>query len=142
MDRVREAGGPAKLIVLFLTVWVGCGLIGSAVIWGADYRNQRLYSTLGERGVVVGAVVTATDPGDHNRVFYSFFAGGTAYSSSDSSWPPNPLARELAVGDELYVVYDSANPNASCACDPHKAAVAGEWWRNLIGGMFLGQSSP
>src|SRR6266581_4404308 len=93
MDRV-EARGPAKLILLFLAVWIACGLVGTAGLWAADRGNQNLYSTLEKRGVVTSAVVIGTDPRNHNTVSYS--------------------------------------------CDVHEAAVAGEWWRQFLAGMFLG----
>ena len=36
------------------------------------------------------------------------------------------------------MVYDPMDPNVSCSCDVHEAAVAGEWWRQFLAGMFLG----
>ena len=81
---------------------------------------------------------TETDPGNHDMVYYSFVDRGETYSSSDNSSLPNPSASDLAIGDELYVVYDTMDPSSSCACDPHAAAVSSEWWRMFVAGMLLG----
>jgi hypothetical protein len=135
---MRELPGPVKVVVLFVVLWVACGLVGTAALTAADASNQRLYSTLIKRGVQVDATVTRTEPQNHSTVFYTFVADGVTHSSSSVSWPPNPAASELSIGDDLYVVYDSADPSTSCACDPQKAAVPNELWRRLISGLFLG----
>ncbi len=127
-----------RLGVAFLLIWLGCGVIGALLISAMDHSNQALYSRLEHHGVAVNAVVTGTQPSNHNTVFYSFVADGRTYSSSDVSWPPNPEASQLAVGDKVYVVYDARDPNVSCACDPRAAAVPAQWWRRLIAGLFLG----
>src|SRR5438552_3350070 len=80
-------------------------------------------------------MVTDTEPHNHQTVFYSFDAGGVTYSSSGTSDPPNPLAGELAIGDDLYVVYDQTDPNVSCPCDPYNESVT--WWQQFLAGMFL-----
>lgn len=137
MDRLREAEG-GKFFLLIVVVWLTCGLVCTAGVWAMGYSNQRLYSTLKERGVVVRATITETDPGNHDMVYYSFVDRGETYSSSDNSSLPNPSASDLAIGDELYVVYDTMDPSSSCACDPHAAAVSSEWWRMFVAGMLLG----
>jgi len=128
----------ARLGLVFVGVWLVCGAVGALMITALDYGNQKVYSQLEKHGVVVDAVVTGTEPNNHNTVFYSFLANGRRYSSGDRSWPPNPDASQLTVGGRVYVVYDRRDPSVSCACDPHKTARPLRWWRGFIAGLLLG----
>jgi hypothetical protein len=123
--------------VVFVAVWLVCGVLAALLISVVERPNQALYSRLQRHGVVVAARVTRTEPTNHNTVYYSFVSGGRRYLSSDRSDPPNPIASRLAPGDHVHVVYDALDPSVSCACDPRREASSAQWWRQLIGGLFL-----
>jgi hypothetical protein len=135
-DSRKETG--TRVALTFAVIWLACGIVAALGISALDSSNQRAYSELEQHGLVVQATVTATDPGNRNTVYYSFIAHGQTYESGDRAWPPNPEASQLKVGERIHVVYDSRNPNVSCACDPHQAAAPSAWWRRLIAGLFLG----
>src|SRR3954447_18163765 len=137
MQQAFEAYGWPKVGLLWVGVWIVCGLVATAGITALDYSNQKQFSALKERGVVAHATVTRTDPGNHNTVYYSFVANGTVYNSGGPSDPPNPVASQLSPGQPLHVVYDSSDPNVSCACDPYDEALSNVWWRRILAGMFL-----
>jgi hypothetical protein len=122
---------------IYIPVWIVCGVIAAVLVSVLDHSNQVIYSRLVKHGVVVKAIVTGTEPSNHNTVFYSFTANGRTFESGDFSDPPNPDASKLKPGDRIHVVYDARDPNVSCACDPHQPAAASAWWRRLIAGLFL-----
>jgi hypothetical protein len=123
---------------ILIPVWIACGVAGAVLLSVLDSSNQTLYSRLEKHGVVVAAIVTSTEPSNHNTVYYSFTARGKRYASGDRASPPNPDASKLAPGDHVHVVYDVRDPNYSCACDPRGSAKPSAWWRRLLGGLFLG----
>lgn len=123
---------------VFIPLWVVCGLIAAVLISVMDHSNQVFYSRLIERGVVVDARVTRTEPSEHDTVYYSFPADGKTFESASPADSPNPEASQLKSGDRLRVVYDARDPHASCACDPRQLAAPSAWWRRLIAGLFLG----
>jgi hypothetical protein len=81
--------------------------------------------------------VTRTEPSNHGIVYYRFDADDRTHFSAAPADSPNPLVEEIKPGDHLHVVYDSRDPEYSCACDPRELAKASTWWRRLIAGLFL-----
>ncbi|KAA2254488.1 hypothetical protein F0L68_30370 [Solihabitans fulvus] len=117
---VRQRGDFARdLVVAFVAAWV---LVTAALVdlhmtsHPSAVAEQALY----EHGIHSEAVVTETEPENRNTVHYEFHAAGQTYARVGSADPPNPLARELSVGNRIRIVYDSRDPNQSCACEPRK----------------------
>jgi hypothetical protein len=125
------------IAVVFLALWLTTGSIAALVSSAMDYSNQHVYQRLHDYGVQTRATVTRTDPADHNGVEYTFTVGGRRYTGGWFSDPPNPPAGELSVGGPVIIVYDSRDPSISCACDPADSVKANDWWRRLLGGLFL-----
>ncbi len=123
---------------IFFPVWIACGVACALLISVADSSNQAFYARLERSGVVVSAVVTRTEPSNHGIVGYRFVADGQTHFAAAPADSPNPAVEQIKPGDRLHVVYDARDPKYSCACDPSELTRASDWWRRLIGGLFLG----
>ena len=114
-----------RFSLVFVCIWALLGTGGAWLTAFLGNGDRARYDPLVDHGrVASNAVVTATDPGDHNTVYYEFTVSGISYSSSDFSDPPNRDAGALSVGERLHVVYDVDNPSDSCSCTPSAAAKA------------------
>jgi hypothetical protein len=125
------------MAVAFPIVWIVCAAAATVVLDVLDHSNQVLYARLVRHGAPTAATVTRTQPHNHSTVFYSFVVAGRTYSSADVSRAPNPEAANLRRGNRIRIVYDTRNPNVSCACDPHALRVGNQWWRRAIGALWV-----
>jgi hypothetical protein len=128
-----------RFVVTCGVIWVACAAVATLVIhFGMDTQDRSISNALEKYGVTVEALVTKTDPGDHNTVYYAFTASdGRPYRSASAAEPPNPDASQLRVGDRIHVVYDRRNPHLSCACNPRENYKGTQWWREAFGAFFV-----
>ena len=97
----------AAYLVLATAAWLGLGRLSLVPARG-----------LADKGVMVEAIVTALDCGNHGTVRYSFMAGGRPFDGVGQPGEGNRPCEDLRVGDSLSVWYRPAAPELNSPGDP------------------------
>jgi hypothetical protein len=100
-----------KTIVTLLFVWVLLTLIG----WRAGHFifDSSEVSSLVTRGNPVYGMVTTKDRENHGTIGYIYTINGHQYSGTGHDGSGNPDFDEIAVGQQVTVIYDPENPEKS-----------------------------
>ncbi len=121
-DRAGPATRRSVMHGLAAGILIACFLGTPAYLAGE--HNLRYYSALTARGVAAVAVVTSTDPQNHNQACYAFQVGGQRYGSCGTS--DDYDSAELREGQAIHIVYDATNPHTSCSCHGPRARLSSE----------------
>jgi hypothetical protein len=103
-------------------ILVACFLGTPAYLAGS--HNVRYYGALTAHGVAAVAVVTSTDPQNHNQACYAFKVGSRQYVSCGTA--DDYDAAQLSEGQVIHIVYDATNPDTSCSCQDPRARLSSE----------------
>jgi uncharacterized protein DUF3592 len=127
----------AHVAVLFLLIWLCCTAVAAGAIYLVESSDRSLAAALRSDGVVTVARVTGTQPQNHNSVEYSYVVAGKRYEGGYFGDGPEGDASQLAVGQLIHVVYDSANPTRSCYCDVSTLSRGASVASDLVTAAFL-----
>ncbi len=123
---IPEQAGPAtrRSVIrgLGAGILVVCFLGTPAFLAGG--HNLRYYGALTDHGVAAVAVVTSTDPQNHNQACYAFEVGPRRYDSCGTA--DDYDSAQLREGQAIHIVYDATNPHTSCSCHDPRARLSSE----------------
>jgi hypothetical protein len=96
---------------------VSLALAAAVSLAGIHYLNRR-YSALAENGKTTRGTVLEMPPYEHNNIRVSYTVGSQTFFTWDRPGPPNPLARNLKIGDSVWVYYLPLSPETNSLADP------------------------
>ena len=119
---------------LLLALW----LVSTAAfaIAGAGILNLAKFYHLTRRGVHANARVTATEPNNHNAVYYTYEVNQQWHSGVGTASSIGRKSEMMTTGETVPIVYDSADPESSYLGD------ANEEFSSLTHGVIFLASAP
>jgi hypothetical protein len=111
-----------KKVIVLLMIWISLSFIGYLVarkIFDTTELNRLI-----DFGKPVYGQVASKDAGNHATLAYSYVVEGAQYEGTGSAGHGNPRFEEIAVGQDLIVVYDTSNPSRSIPGYPQNYLLA------------------
>jgi len=101
-----------KLIIgLCFIIWIVLMGIGYKVIYSiTDYSEEFVWA---ETAPAVYGKVTSKEPDNHSRINYTYKVNGLEYAGSSRAGAGNPGFDDIEIGQQVIVIYDSADPGKS-----------------------------
>jgi hypothetical protein len=150
--------GQSLPFILFLLIFVGAAAV-IAVATGARFgfvvKSYLIYAAvvdvfllgvttpamlrffqLSRDGVTTTAMVTRTEPLNHDTMTYEYKVGGRTFSGQGTVHDSRRTPNIVSDGDQVDVIYLPSDPAASCQCDPHYQLL-NYIQGSLVGGFFL-----
>jgi hypothetical protein len=112
-----------------------CVAVLFLAVWSLDRPDAHRYGALARRGVTTTAVVTTSEPSNHNLLRYRFVVAGRSYESGD--FASTVKASDYPPGSKLQIVYDALDPNSTCVCSPGENLRGASLVSGLAAGVFL-----
>ncbi|HRI22344.1 MAG TPA: hypothetical protein PLA68_15385 [Panacibacter sp.] len=102
-----------KNLMVLGVIWLVWLMIGILIGYFAIYSPE--LNLLSESGVQTYGVVNSTEPENHAMVIYSFRVNDRTFQGASSSGDGTKPFKDIKVGQEIVVTYDSNNPEISIA---------------------------